>query len=429
MRDTPRPSRATVGRRSLPATFWILWSAGAVSAAGDGIYAGALPLLTASVTRDPQTVAWTTTFGRLGWLALGLLAGVLVDRWSKTRVMWQVDALRAVAVAVFGALVWAGHTEIAAIYAVALLLGLLGPFFDTAESAVLPSIVGPANLERANSWTESSRLFGATLIGPPLGALLFAWQHSVPLLLEAASFGFAAVAVAYLRTRVAAPPVAASAEPRALRVELREGIRYLARHRLLRTLCLLLAAINAITGVVLSLLALYSLEVLKLPPAAYGWLITTFAVGGLCGTAVVPWLRRRLGTLWCVTVAAAGFGIGTLLFGVAPQLPFVAAGIVLTGIGSALWNVVTVSLRQRLVPAELLGRVTGAYRMVGVGALPVGAAIGGAVAHATDVRTAYAVAGMFMLAALVAALVPLRAALATVTAGDAAAGEPVETRR
>src|SRR4051794_6742267 len=118
------PSKPLLGRR-----FWVLWAAATVSVVGDGIYAGALPLLAARITHDPEAVSLTTVMSRAGWLFLGILSGVLVDRWSKTQVMWQVDALRAVVKGVFAALVRTAHTSIAVIYVGSRLLGLGAPVF------------------------------------------------------------------------------------------------------------------------------------------------------------------------------------------------------------------------------------------------------------------------------------------------------------
>jgi MFS family permease len=402
------PSKPRLGRR-----FWVLWVAATVSVAGDGIYAGALPLLAARITLDPEAVSFTTVMSRAGWLLLGILSGVLVDRWSKTSVMWRVDALRAVVMGTFAALVLTDHKSMALIYGVSLLLGLVSPFFENAYSAVLPHIVEPAALERANSWDQTSLLVGANLAGPPLGAALFVWMPGFPLLLQALSFGVAAVMVAVLRRGIDdQPPPTPDVAATSLATELADGLRYLLGHRLLRTLAMLLAAINAISAAVVSLLVLYVLTVMKYPEAAYGWFMAVFAGGGLLGAAAVPHLKARLGTFAAVMLAAGGFTAGALLMGLLPYAPFVVVGVVVTGIGSSLWNVITMSLRQRIVPSQMLGRVTGIYRMVGLGAIPFGAAAGGAVAQATNVQVTYVVAGLVVGTATIASIVPLRTGLA-----------------
>jgi MFS family permease len=400
------PAKPRLGRR-----FWVLWVAATVSVAGDGIYAGALPLLAARITHDPEAVSLTAVMSRLGWLLLGIVSGVLVDRASKTRVMWQVDTLRAAAMGIFAALVLTGRTSMALIYGVSLFLGLLAPFFENAYSAVLPRVVEPAALERANAWDQTSLLVGANLAGPPLGAALFVWLPGLPLLLQAVSFGVAAALVAVVRPAIDDGPPPSPVGRTSLATELVDGLRYLLGHRLLRTLAMLLAVINAISAAIVSLLVLYVLEVMRYPEAAYGWFMAVFATGGLVGAAAVPHLKARLGTLSSVLLAAGGFTVGALLMGLLPRIPFVVVAIVVTGIGSSLWNVITMSLRQRIVPPQLLGRVTGIYRMFGLGAIPFGAAAGGVVAETTSVRVAYVLAGVVLAAATAVAVLPLRAGL------------------
>lgn len=394
----------------------MVWCAATISFLGDGVFFGSVPLLSASFTRDPHTISLVSAVSGVGWLSLGLISGVLVDRWRKTRVMWQVDLLRGLVVAAFAGLVFTEHGGMALIFAVSLLLGMTAPFFDNASSAVLPELVDTATLERANSWTQTSMLVNLNLIGPPLGAALFVLQPAVPLTLQAISFLMAALLVCSVdRGSVVPPPVAS----RSLRTELVDGCRYLVRHRLLRSLAVLLGVINGVTGAVLSLLVLYVLEVLVLPQAAYGWLVSTFAVGGLVGAVVAVRIRQRLGTFNAVMLSAGLFATGTLLLGLFPVLPAVIAGIAMSGAGASLWNIVTVSLRQRIVPRELLGRVTGVYRMAGWGAFPLGAVGAGAMASLFSVQTAYVLAAAVLVGAALILATPLRRELSALEAAEA----------
>lgn len=410
MRLIATRTRRPRAEAALPRPFWVMWAAATVSFIGDGVYSGAVPLLATSITTDPRQVALLTVLSRSGWIAVGLISGVLVDRWSKTRVMWRVDAARGLVVAVFAALTLMGHHSMAVLYGVSMLLGLGAPLFDTASAAVLPRLVGTVALDRANSWNQTSLLLGATLIGPPLGAALFLLIPGIPLAAQSASFLVAAALVATLGDIRTGPTVTPAG--RSLRRELVDGLRYLVGHRLLRTLALLVAAINAATGCVLALLVLYVERVLRYPEAGYGWLVAVFAVGGLLGAVLVPTLRAKLGTSTAILLAASLFAGGTLLMALLPHQPFVIVGILASGFGSSLWNVVTLALRQRVVPADLQGRVTAAYRMVGLGALPIGAAVGGLLATQTSVQSAYLMAGLVIVVATFVAASPVRASLA-----------------
>ncbi|HET7355479.1 MAG TPA: MFS transporter [Nocardioidaceae bacterium] len=393
---------STARQAPLGPVFWVVWWSSTISFIGDGVFYGAVPLLAASLTRDARLVSLVDALTMSGWLCLCLVSGVAVDRRRKTGVMWRVDAVRAAIMVVFTALVVTGHATIGAVLLVSFAIGLASPFFDNASSAVLPEIVERGSLERANSWNQSSLLLCANLVGPPVGAALFVWHSGLPLGIQAASF----VGAALLVSRVADAGHRPVADPtRSSTRELREGLRYLWDHELLRSLGLLLAVINGVTGGIVAIFVLFVLEVLLLPQAAYGWLVAAFAVGGLIGAYLAARVRAAIGVLGTVVGAALLFSLGAALLGLCPVLPVVVVAVVCTGLASVLWNVVTVSLRQRIVPKELLGRVTSVYRMVGMGASPIGAIGAGALAHATSIQDAYTVGAVVLLVA-VAAFVP-----------------------
>ncbi len=387
--------------------FWVVWWSSTISYVGDGVFYGAVPLLAASLTRDPRLVSLVDALTMAGWLLLALVSGVAVDRRRKTAIMWRVDAVRAALMLVFTGLVVTGHAGIGAVLAISFAIGLASPFFDNASSAVLPEIVDRHALERANSWNQSSLLLCANLIGPPVGAALFVWQASAPLGIEAASFVGSALLVAQVAWAGNRPARTGAAPTR----EVVEGLRYLWNHQLLRSLGLMLAVINGLTGGIVAIFVLYVLEVLKLPEAAYGWLVAAFAVGGLIGAYAAGRVRAAVGIFGTVVGVGLLFVVGAVLLGAVPALPAVVVAILLIGLGSVLWNVVTVSLRQRIVPKEMLGRVTSVYRMVGMGARPLGAIGSGALAHAigtgalTDadgIRVSYLVGAGILLLAVVA---------------------------
>jgi predicted MFS family arabinose efflux permease len=186
-----------------------------------------------------------------------------------------------------------------------------------------------------------------------------------------------------------------------LRAEIGEGLAWLWRHGLLRTLCVLIGLSNLVFSAMMAVAVLYALEILGLTETGYGLLLAAFAVGSLGSTAVASRLARRIGpgrALWCSiagsVTAFAGLGVTS-----SP----IAAGAWLAVFGAAIvvWNVITISLRQAIVPAGLLGRVTSAYRLVAMGVAPLGAALGGLVAEAFGLRAPFLLgAGILLLAAL-----------------------------
>lgn len=396
-------------RRGLGRTYWVMLSADTASFLGEGIQFGALPLLAASLTRDPRLVSLTEVAAQSGWLLLGLISGVLVDRWRRTSVMWIVNAARTVVSAAFAVVVLTGMQTIPILLVSGFVLGLLSPFFDNASSAVLPDVVDADRLERANAYHQISLTLGATLIGPPLGAALFVLGHGLPFVVWAVGFGVAAALVAVVRTAVPAPERASGNH---LWRELAEGVRCLVRHRLLRALASLLLVVNLVGTGVVAILVLYVLQVLGLPETGFGWLVATYAVGGVLGAVATPRMSQRVAIFTSLMAASALMCVGIVAMGLWKSVAPVFVTVVLIGFGSTWWNVVTISLRQRLVPRELLGRVTAVYRMVAFAAAPLGALSAGWIAHRTDLRTPYIALGLLQLVATIAFAPVIRRQLA-----------------
>ena len=191
--------------------------------------------------------------------------------------------------------------------------------------------------------------------------------------------------------------------------ELKEGMSFLWRHKLLRSLCLLLVVVNGVATGIVAILVLYVLEVLHLPEAGFGWLVATYAVGGVAGGVLAPRLSRRIGTFASLLTAMLLVGGGIAAMGLPGHLVTILGFVLAIGFGSTWWNVVTITLRQRLVPKELLGRVTSVYRMVAFCAAPLGAVVAGFIAHRTDLRTPYLLLGLLQVAVTLAFAPVIRA--------------------
>lgn len=396
------------GGAALGRPFWLVWGAGAASYAGDGLVAGALPLLAASLTRDPRLIAAVDACLYVGWLLLGLVSGVVVDRVDRLGLMWRVDVVRAVLFAVFAAFVITAHVRISLILVLSLILGLAAPFFANASSSVLPELVPDAQIERANSYTQTSIVVLSNLVGPPVGAALFVAATGAPFVLNAVSFAVSALLVAWgaavRRTRPAGVLVPSASSTGAtaptapgVRGALAEGIAFLRGHRVLGVLAVTVGVVNLVVGGIMGILVLYVLEVLKLPEEAYGWLISAFAVGGLGGSLVTPRLVRWTGPATVANAAVIVFGVVVLSLGLTRNLVVVGIALMVGGFASLMWNIVTISYRQRVVPRTLLGRVTSVYRMAAFIAVPVGAVGAGWLAHAIGIQHTYLIGGLILL--------------------------------
>jgi MFS family permease len=410
-----------------------------VSNLGDGITFAALPLLVASLTRDPAAVAGVTLAARLPWLLFALPVGAFTDRVDRRRAMIAANVVRGSVALGLAAAVAAGTAEVWMLYLSGFVIGIAEVVYDNSAQTFLPSIVATPQLSTANGRMLTAELVANAFAGPPLGALLFSVAVSLPIFLDAGSFLLtipllAAIGGTY---RAAGPvggatsagdgsPSRSRSRPR-LHREIAEGLRWLWGNRLLRLLAVMLAVANLCGTMGQAIFVLFAQEELGIGDRAFGLLLTTFAVGGVMGGMVAGRVHRRAGTGHTLVGSYLTFTLADGLTGAAGDPWTVGLLSVAIGLGGAVWNVVTVSLRQTVIPDHLLGRVNSVYRFLGWGSIPLGALAGGLVADRFGVRAPFLVGGVVQLsvwAVAAPALVRLaRAAEATEAAGGTDAGD------
>jgi Na+/melibiose symporter-like transporter len=397
--------------------FWRLYASSATSNLADGIGRTALPLMAASLTRDPVLVAGLTSFAFLPWLLFALPSGALVDRLDRRRAMSLANAVRALALGVLVALIASGAATVVLLYVVAFVLGVAETVYDSATRALLPQVVTRGQLDRANSLLTVEETLGQQFIGAPVGSALFALAAALPFGVNAAGFAVAAVLVLSLRGGYRP---ARTAEPASVARDVVDGVRWLWRHRLLRGLSAISAATSFAQSMSTGVLVLYVLDVLHVPAGRFGLFLLSAGLGAIVGAVVTPRLVRPFGRGPLLTGGAvlAAIAVGGMAF----TDDAVLAGVLfaLTSAGVMVWNVLTMSLRQSLIPEELFGRVQGAYRTLVWGGIPLGSLAGGAIAALIGVPGVFAVSG--------AALLVLAGALGVLLHRHAAdlADEPVE---
>nr|WP_167493056.1 MFS transporter [Micromonospora ureilytica] len=377
----------------LDRSFWKLFSASATVTSADGIARVSLPLLATSLTTNPVLISGLTAFSFLPWLVFGLPGGALADRLDRRAAMSTVNFMRAALIGALVLLIITGVDSILVLYVIAFALGLCQVVYESAVRAILPQIVNRRGLDKANSWLTVEETVGQSFVGPPVGGLLFSWFRAAPLL--GAAIGFAVAAVLVLAVPGRFRP--RRTEPTTVRADIRHGLRWLWRHPLLRGFTILSGLIAGLMSMATSLFVLYALETLKLSPSVYGILFIAMGIGGLVGSAAVGPLTARLGRPRMINIAVTIAPVMFVLLGTVTNLW--AAGVWFFGIavGITMWNVLAMSLKQALIPDELLGRVLGAHRVVLWSGIPLGAVLGGVVAAETSVPTAFAVSGLAQL--------------------------------
>jgi MFS family permease len=401
---------------------WSMVASGFANLA-DGVLWVALPLLAVQLTRSPLLIAGLTIVARIPWL-LAPVAGALADRLDRRRSMVQVNLVRTVLLGALALAVAFDVATLAMLYAVALLLGLAETLFDTSAQSLLPAVVARDDLTRANSRLYAVELVANAFVGPPLGGLLAAAGMALALGSTAAAYlvgaGCLALLVGSFRPAGAAP-----AGSTRFRDDVVEGLRFVWRHPVLGPLAVMLGVSNMAFQAAFSVFVLYAVAPgpMGLSETGFGLLLTALGVGSLLGTWLAVPAERRLGRVRTLVVSVPLFAASLAVPAVTAHPVPVAASFVASGVGIVLWNVVTVSLRQRITPDRLLGRMNASYRLVGWGTMPLGALAGGVLAEALGLRLTFVVAAVATLAVLVGFRVVTEAAIDRAeAAAEASAG-------
>ncbi|MFF4185146.1 MFS transporter [Streptomyces sp. NPDC001691] len=377
-----------------------LVAANALSSVGDGARFAALPLLAMWSTGQVLWVSVVAAASRAAWL-LAPVIGTLVDRIPRRRSMVGADLARCVTLLVLFAVVPIVRPPVVLLVLLAFGTGVAEVFFDSAAQAVVPALAADHELERTNARILAAQITGTGFIGPPLGAVLWAVWHPLPFLADGLTFLASALLLTTLPERPA--PGGTEDHERGLRGLVRgtwAGLRFLGQDRTLRRLMVVVAVLGVGQQAVYAVLVVYVEQRLGLPPYGYSLMLVAAAAGSLAGARTAPGTVRRLGSAWSMRASVAVSALSYLVVAVLPRWPLVALMLALNSAGVVLWNVCTVSLRQRLAPEYMLGRVTSGYRLAAWGAMPVGAAAGGALAQHTGLDAPWTLAGLLLLACL-----------------------------
>lgn len=356
---------------------WLLGSSW-VSNLGDGIALSAGPLLVASQTHDPFLVAMAALLQRLPWVLFGLLAGALADRLDRKAIVVLVDLARAAVLMVLCGSIVTSTVSVPVVLGAMFLLGTAETFADSTSGTLLPMLVPKADLATANARMTGSFVTVNQLVGPPVGAALFA---------VGAAWAFAAQAVlvalgALLLSRISMPTRVRDATATShVRRDIADGFRWTWRHPAVRTLVLTILVFNVTFGAAWSVLVLYAKDRLGLGDVGFGLLTTVSAAGGLIGIAGYGWITRHVSL---GDVMRIGLVLETLThLGLALTTSAAVAMMIFFFFGAHafVWATTSNTVRHRVVPHELQGRVMSVNQLGSLGGIVVGSALGGVIAQ------------------------------------------------
>ncbi|MFB8243222.1 MFS transporter [Kitasatospora purpeofusca] len=408
--DTGLDPAATAAR---PISVWrqrnfqAMWSAHTVSQFGTQITFFVIPVLAlTTLSASTGQLGLVSAMETLPFLLVALPAGALLDRWDRRRVMITADIGRAAAIALLPVGHLTGVLSVPLLCAVGFCIGLFTVFFDIADQAFLPTVVPPEQTPDGNSRLEFSRST-AELAGPSLGGVLLQ-TVSAPLVLvvNSVSYLVSALLLNLVRTpAVQAPNTPAPAKTR-MRTRIAEGLRFVLRHRTLRSLALAtgisnLVGLGGALGVVLTA---YALRDLKLSPGELGLALTVGNCGALVGATLGGRLTRLAGLGPVLIGAKSMSGIAVVVLATATParaVPTLIAAVGIMACGITVYNIGQVSLRQAVTPTGMQARMNASVRFAVWGTLPVGALAGGFLGSVLGTRpTLWTIAGIGLLSCL-----------------------------
>lgn len=360
--------------------FRLLFTASAFTNLGDGCLSIALPWFASELSPDPFLIGLVASARQLPWLMLSLPAGVITDRFDRRRLILLCDGLRLCLSLALVFLVLSGAQGAAAVWGLAGLTFALGAaevLRDNTAQTILPQVVGREGLEQANGLIWATEHLGGQFVGPPLAGLLIGVSLALP-------FGFQAAMLAAAIGLVGAMAMPAEERPphKPFLPALRDGMLWLWRHDTLRRLALVLGVFNFLSYLTWATMVLFAQRVLGLDAVGYGLLLSALAVGGLAGSLTGPMLIARTGPNAALFIGIIGFGVSSVTLALVSNPVIAGSAMAVEAFSGMVWNLATVSYRQRHIPPDLLGRVNAAYRFFGTGTNPLGALAGGALVAA-----------------------------------------------
>ncbi|MFT3799222.1 MFS transporter [Microbacterium sp.] len=398
---------APTARAPLGAGFRMLWSAAAFSNLADGLGRTAVPLVAVTLTDDPLLISVIGALAFVPWLVFGLPAGMIVDRLDRRHVMAVANVIRGLVAVWLAVLGVTGGLSLWALFVATLVFGLGETLFDNATNAVVPSVVRRDQLDRANGWMQAAQVAIDNFVATPIAGVLFAVALALPLWLGSAGY-IVPVALAMLLPLSAARALAAPGETASVappRVTTSAALRYLWRHRYLRTMVAFTAFIGSALSFAQAVSVLFLLRTLEVPVAAIGFVTAGVGVGALAGSIIAAPLVARYGRGPVMLVAIVVAGAMLVLTALAPNVWLAVTAFAASAGAVSVWNVPWGSLRQQIVPPEIFGRVLGVIRTLTWGLFPVATLVGGLVGR-VDLRLPFVVGGVAIAVAALLA-VPL----------------------
>lgn len=362
---------------SLGTTFNKIWSAAMVSKFADGLVGAAIPLLAASLTRDPVLIAIQSNMIMLPWLLFAIPLGALLDRLNRRFVMLLVQLTRVLIGATIAELIITNNITLWALMLLTFIFGVSEVVYDTATQSTIPSLLKGHQLERGNSRMQIADTVMQSFVGVPLGAFIYAIYSYLPFVGIACFYVIAIGLVTSISKTAMQDDDSYNLARPALKTEIIEGLKYLWNDKVLFRLVLATGSVGFFYAMGQATLVLFILDHLHVSEALYGWVMVPLAIGSLVGAFASPKLSARFGRSKALSYSLPGASIALLAAGLSPNVYFFMIASTFHGFFIAQWNILLMSTYHGMIPNEIFGRIHGTRRTLVWGLMPIAGLIGG----------------------------------------------------
>jgi predicted MFS family arabinose efflux permease len=351
----------------------LLWSGQVISTLGTSASSLVYPLLILAMTNSPAAAGLGAAFGSVPYIIFSLPVGALMDRWDRKRVMILCDIGRGLTLASIPIAIFFHVLTIWQIYAAALIEGSLFVFFNIAEVAALPRVVGKQQLPAAAAQNEVS--FGvAAIAGPSIGTILYqAVSQGAPFLADAVSYAVSVVSLFFIRIPFQQDRVLGRLD---LRAEIVEGLHWLWRQPLIRFMAALVSGFTLLDAA-LPLILIVLAKQTGTQDAQIGLIFSIAGLGGIAGSLVGGHIQKRFRFGQVIVSMTWVPALLFPMYALRPEFPLLGIITAIYYFSIPIFNIVWFSYRLALIPDELQGRVNSTFRFIAWSTRPLGAALSG----------------------------------------------------
>lgn len=368
---------------SMGPAFNRMWASSIISNLSDGILIAAAPLLAISLTDSTVLISAIGAMVMLPWLLFAIPIGVLVDRVDRRFILAGANATRSAVVGLLALLIATDNVSIYWLLVASFVIGVCEVAADTTAQSLIPQILEENNYEKGNSRLEISETVIQGFVGAPLSGFIYAIAISLPFFINSLGLAVAAllalsIPIKYLQD-VRNEDI--EKEKKKFVADMKFGISYLYKEKVLRRLVVTTAAIGVCYSMGMATEVLFIIKELELPKQLFGVILTIQGLGAIAGAFVAPRLSKKFGRSRVMTFGITSSSVVLLLQGFSPNIYIFIALATFGGFAVSQWNILLMATYQTVIPNELYGRIHGTRRTLVWGMMPIGSLLGGVLAH------------------------------------------------